>query len=283
MNGFYTYPTSKHPEKLKNFRDGEAADLRHYFHVVKTDVFPYVYVRSCKIDGMNKEKVEALLMSIWRKHHVVRATPVIKVAPAVSLATKKTAKKVGRHPLFWPVLLLIIGIELSIIIGAFLDTVTVVHAKYIDPIAGPEDVQEEEISGTPSFKTTGELKVIAEGKASYYDSSDKGCLGCNKNKIMSNGEKLDDADLTLAVPAEWVLSGKVKLNRPGKCPECGLVRVTNLDNGKVANGVRITDTGGFAKYGRVADLSVALKDILGVKTDRSTIRIEELPVMEQAK
>lgn len=92
INGFFTYP-----EKLKDCNQEELEDLHHNFWQVKTDCFPGVYIRQCKIKGLNAEQGKALMMSIWRKHHVVRATPVVKVAPTVNLAAKKTVKKVWRN------------------------------------------------------------------------------------------------------------------------------------------------------------------------------------------
>lgn len=142
-------------------------------------------------------------------------------------------------------------------------------------------------NGNISLVGEGERTVIAEGKVSYYSTD--GCLGCDENQIMANGEKFDENDLILAVPAEWIAPRKMKLNS-SRCPECGFVAVTNLDNGKVVYGARITDTGGFAKYGRIADLSKALMEQLDAKTGKrlpdgtmigSTIRIESLPTLSQ--
>lgn len=94
-------------------------------------------------------------------------------------------------------------------------------------------------------------KLIKIGEASYYSTS--GCLGCDKNLIMANGEKLNDSKLTVALTPKTVKKYKL-LN--------SFVKIRNRENGKEAL-VKVTDTGGFAKYGRVADLSVATKNALG--------------------
>lgn len=51
------------------------------------------------------------------------------------------------------------------------------------------------------------------------------------------------------------------------------VRVTNLTNGKTII-ARVNDTGSFAKYNRVFDLSLGLASELGVRTDVDTVRVE---------
>jgi hypothetical protein len=114
---------------------------------------------------------------------------------------------------------------------------------------------------------------IFTGKASYY--SHDGCLGCGENQTMANGQPFDETAMTLAVPAEWVKDGKIELNT--------VVSVTNLETGKRVLGAIITDTGGFAKYNRIADLSKALYDELGVQTDVTNIEIQVLPTLDQVQ
>jgi rare lipoprotein A (peptidoglycan hydrolase) len=87
--------------------------------------------------------------------------------------------------------------------------------------------------------------VINSGKASYY--SIDGCIGCNPGRIMANGEKLDDGRLTLAY---------------NHLPMNTVVTVRNTVTG-VSVRATVTDTGGFEKYGKIADLSVATRDALG--------------------
>lgn len=92
---------------------------------------------------------------------------------------------------------------------------------------------------------------LLEGKASYY--SEDGCLGCDENLIMANGEKLDDTKLTLALTPEAVKQHKL-LN--------DFVTVINTSTNQKTI-AKVTDTGGFSKYNRVADLSVATKNAIG--------------------
>lgn len=85
------------------------------------------------------------------------------------------------------------------------------------------------------------------GIASYYSRA--GCLGCSKNMIMANGEPLDDTKLTIAMPTSVVRKYKLLDTR---------VTVRNITTGDRVT-AKVTDTGGFAKYGRIADLSLAVK------------------------
>ena len=83
------------------------------------------------------------------------------------------------------------------------------------------------------------------GEASYYTVD--GCLGCNPQRIMANGEKLDDTKKTIAC-------NLLPLNMK--------VLVKNSDNGLTTEAI-VTDRGGFGKYGRIADLSKAVKEEIG--------------------
>ncbi len=105
-------------------------------------------------------------------------------------------------------------------------------------------------------------KVILEGEASYYSRS--GCLGCGPGLIMANGQPLNDTALTIAIG----VNRKHLVGRSAK--------VTNLDTGKSVM-VLITDTGGFyqARYGhRVADLTVATKQAIGMRGGTGRVRVE---------
>lgn len=97
-----------------------------------------------------------------------------------------------------------------------------------------------------------------KGTASYY--SEAGCLGCNAKRKMANGEILDDSKLTVAM-------NNIKLNTK--------LRITNLRNGRVVN-ARVTDRGGFNKYGRLLDVSLAVKQLLDLKTDKDLLKVEVL-------
>jgi rare lipoprotein A (peptidoglycan hydrolase) len=96
------------------------------------------------------------------------------------------------------------------------------------------------------------------GKVSYYSRA--GCIGCSANLITASGEPLDDNALTLAVT-------------PGAFPMGTMVLVTNLSSHRQVI-AKVNDTGGFAQYNRVADLSLALYTYLNAKTDESIILIQ---------
>ena len=87
-----------------------------------------------------------------------------------------------------------------------------------------------------------EVKYI--GLASYYSVA--GCVGCRDDLLMANGERFDETAMTLAF--NWLPLGTV-------------VEVTNVLTGD-SRLAEITDTGGFNKLGRIADLSLGLKEAL---------------------
>lgn len=100
------------------------------------------------------------------------------------------------------------------------------------------------------------------GTASYYDNSsvDPRWGGATKS-----GEQFNENLPTVAVaPNRWKeLKGKK-------------VRVTNTKNGKSVV-VKVNDTGGFEKYGRVADLSKsAFASIEDTKKGTAKVRIDVL-------
>lgn len=90
-----------------------------------------------------------------------------------------------------------------------------------------------------------------EGDASWYGSGVNECLGCNKNRIMANGKKLDDGKFTVACG----LKSSCKYLKLGD-----KVLVTNLKNSKQVEAV-VTDKGGLRK-GRIIDVSKAVKNEL---------------------
>ena len=124
---------------------------------------------------------------------------------------------------------------------------------YISPLPDnweqPEPISEIEI----------EPEYILKGKASYY--SFDGCLGCNENRIMANGEQLDDNKYTVALYPRLFRKYKNQI-----------VTIENLDNGKKIN-CKVTDSGGFEKYNRIADLSKIAYNFLEVKTDITNLII----------
>ena len=91
------------------------------------------------------------------------------------------------------------------------------------------------------------------GQASIY--TEDGCLGCDENLIMANGEKLDDTKLTIAMLPEVVNQYKLLNDK---------VKITNEANGLFVE-ARITDTGGFGKYNRIADLNKATAEAINCK------------------
>jgi hypothetical protein len=127
--------------------------------------------------------------------------------------------------------------------GAFVETVEAKEIHYEDLWA--VDLVEE-VEPTPTPKP--ENHII--GLASYY--SREGCIGCNENLIMANGEELDDSKLTLALSPAVVNSHKL-IN--------DYVTVENLETGYWVK-AKVTDTGGFTNHSRIADLSVATKEAI---------------------
>ncbi|MCG3176868.1 MAG: hypothetical protein MOGMAGMI_01832 [Candidatus Omnitrophica bacterium] len=114
------------------------------------------------------------------------------------------------------------------------------------------------IKPSPTPQVNASKRVSMTGKVSHY--SRVGCLGCSATLTMANGESLDDNRLTIAF---------------NKLPMNTQVRLTNLDNGKSVVAT-VTDTGGFEKLGRIADLVPAVAQALETKTDVSNVLIEEL-------
>lgn len=117
------------------------------------------------------------------------------------------------------------------------------------PVPLPKPTPAKEVKGA---ETTVAPRTIS-GKATYY--SREGCVGCDPDRIMANGEPLDDSKLTIALTPGMVRQYKL-LNK--------YVTVTNSAGKSVR--ARVTDTGGFGKYGRIADLSVATREALNCKS-----------------
>lgn len=111
---------------------------------------------------------------------------------------------------------------------------------------------QEDVKKVPTYVTTPTPTPTPQrrymrinGLASYY--SWDGCIGCHPQRIMANGEQLDDSRLTLAY-------NHVPMNTP--------VIVRNATTGAQVTAT-VTDTGGFEKLGRIADLSVATRAAIG--------------------
>ena len=111
-----------------------------------------------------------------------------------------------------------------------------------------------------------------EGKASYYTNKSVDPRWGGKTK---SGEQFDENAFTTAVlPHQWE---KLKGKR---------LKVTNHDTNKTVE-VKVNDTGGFEKYGRVLDLSkAAYSKIADPKTGVTKVKVEvmsESPVANAIK
>lgn len=93
--------------------------------------------------------------------------------------------------------------------------------------------------------------ILLSGQASYYSTT--GCLGCSKTLTMANGQRLDDRKQTIALTPAIVRKYKL-LNKQ--------VVIVNPKTG-ISTVAKVTDTGGFARYNRVADLTIATRDAIG--------------------
>ena len=82
------------------------------------------------------------------------------------------------------------------------------------------------------------------GRASYYSRA--GCVGCRVDRLMANGEPLDDSRLTVAY---------------NKAPLGSVVKVRNIKSDIQVEAI-VTDRGGFERYGKIIDLSLATKEAL---------------------
>lgn len=130
------------------------------------------------------------------------------------------------------------------------------HRMTADAFVSPMATITPSISPTPTPSAQISPKRVV-GHVSHYSRA--GCLGCSVNFTMANGETLNDDALTIAVPPGWF-------------PMNSIVKVTNLDNGKSVI-AKVTDTGGFLKYNRIADLTLAVGKALETKTDVSEVEV----------
>lgn len=146
----------------------------------------------------------------------------------------------------YTIVILIIGFALGVLAG---HSSKKTKPEAISTPSGAEIVVAREPEATPT-----PISKYVIGEASYYSVA--GCLGCDPEAIMANGEKLDDSKMTIALTPEIVKKYKLLNDK---------VKVTNLGNGHSIY-AKVTDTGGFAKYNRVADLSVATKNAIGCKS-----------------
>jgi rare lipoprotein A (peptidoglycan hydrolase) len=136
------------------------------------------------------------------------------------------------------------------------------HIKMTKQTELPSPMSAPSLEPSPTPEATESARFIPRaqaqewsGKASYY--SREGCLGCHPQMIMRNGEPLDDDRLTLAF---------------NKLPMNSTVKITNVDNGHAVIAT-VTDTGGFERHGKIADLTIATKDAMKCKST-CNVRIE---------
>lgn len=123
-------------------------------------------------------------------------------------------------------------------------------------------------SGVMTANQCSKVTRTDSGKSSFYGKGD----GFHGQKTFC-GTKFIASQNTIALP-----QGKVA--RPGAKPTAGqvacgtMVRLTNPKNGKTTYAT-VTDTGGFAKYGRMADVSYGVALKLGfVSAGHTTLKME---------
>lgn len=109
---------------------------------------------------------------------------------------------------------------------------------------------------TPLAKPQTRIQTY-KGIASYY--SHDGCIGCRADQLMANGERFDENALTIAF-------NDLPLNTE--------VEVTNNANGYTTF-AKVTDTGGFNALGRIADLSLGVKNKIKC-TDLCDVTIQDV-------
>lgn len=150
---------------------------------------------------------------------------------------------------------------LGLLIGFFVVTFSSYHkGAYVEEVYAKSS---EMVKPVLEEQQKDETVFVKTGFVSYYTVV--GCLGCNARRITASGEILDDSKLTLAIPASW----------RKEIPMGTMVKLTNLDNGKEVI-AKANDTGGFLKYDRIADLSLATCMAIDCKTDKSNIKLEVL-------
>jgi rare lipoprotein A (peptidoglycan hydrolase) len=169
------------------------------------------------------------------------------------------------------IIALILGIVFGIIFGIWFisrsENVPMINmcrqTMCVQPVYAAEITPTPTIKPNPKVELANKTRVEGEKKSwkgfvSHYSKA--GCLGCSANLTMANGETLDDNRATIAF--NWL-------------PMNTQVRITNLSNGK-SMVATVTDTGGFNRLNRIADLVPAVANTLETKTDQSLVLIEEL-------
>lgn len=191
---------------------------------------------------------------------------------------KNTHKVIGLVMLLWLLSPFFLGLyvvyqshKISVLrddIKGVQNELNTVKTKIMAPEPTPSPSPSIEPSPTPQPPKKQAVRVVVastssqvgtwEGKVSHYSRA--GCLGCSATLTMANGQELNDDAYTIAF-------NHLPLNTK--------VRLTNLSNGKSVEAI-VTDRGGFEKYGRIADLTLAVARALESKTDVSIIKIEKI-------
>lgn len=146
----------------------------------------------------------------------------------------------------------LLGFSIGLVLSKAYNTNETIETPILQAYNQPEIV----ITSTPT--PTEIPRRTFKGFVSHYSVA--GCLGCRTDRLMRNGEKLDDSKATIAF---------------NKLPMNTMVKITNTDNGKSIV-AKVTDTGGFERHNRIADLTPAVYEYLETKTDKSIVIIEEI-------
>ncbi len=94
-----------------------------------------------------------------------------------------------------------------------------------------------------------------EGRATYYTR--EGCVGCREDRLMANGQPLDDKKKTIAFH---------------NTPLNTFVYIENVANGK-GTIAQVTDKGNFNQHGILADLSDAVANEIGFDKTKGIIQV----------
>lgn len=181
---------------------------------------------------MNNEQLLAELNKAETYYRNLGFYPPMKPEPKTPISNELKAATIG------------IGLGIGLLLG--LSPLLLAKPVAPAPQAPTPTVTPAWVEATP----TPEPGHTITGEASYY--SVEGCLGCSPNLTMANGERLDDTVQTIALTPETVRQYKL-LN--------DYVTVTNLTTGD-STLAKVTDTGGFGRYNRVADLNLATKEAI---------------------
>jgi len=152
---------------------------------------------------------------------------------------------------------IIAGVSLGIITALAIVTNEFYRNNYLEfkspiVIQSPVEVKAREVkveyvtvTPTPEPELAEKLQSWT-GIASYYTFDL--CLGCNPQRIMANGEILDDTKLTVAF---------------NQAPLGSRVRIKNIRNSMYVDAI-VSDTGGFEKLGRIVDVSLKVKNSINL-------------------